>query len=76
MLTLCQSSGLLASALPNRQSLTKSRWRLDNNPAVARFLTVEERKWAVERLRSNNTGVETSEPLSLRALASLNGPPA
>ncbi|KAJ9099725.1 hypothetical protein QFC20_005603 [Naganishia adeliensis] len=34
-------------------------WRIDNNPAVARFLTPEERRWAVERLRDNNTGVES-----------------
>lgn len=33
-------------------------WRLDNNPATARFLTPMERKMAVERLRDNNTGVE------------------
>ena len=39
---------------------------LDNNPAVARFLTPEERRWAVERLRSNNTGVETSALIILR----------
>lgn len=32
-------------------------WRLDNSPAEARFLTPEERTWAVERLRDNNTGV-------------------
>ncbi len=34
---------------------------LDNNPAEARFLTPEERLWAIERLRDNNTGLETSE---------------
>jgi hypothetical protein len=34
---------------------------LDNNPATAKFLTPQERLWAVERLRSNNTGVETKE---------------
>ena len=31
-------------------------WKLDNNPAEARFLTAEERLWAVERLRDNNQG--------------------
>ncbi|KAL7410774.1 major facilitator superfamily domain-containing protein [Mrakia frigida] len=31
-------------------------WKLDNNPAEARFLTPEERLWAVERLRDNNQG--------------------
>ncbi|KAL7416388.1 allantoate permease-like protein [Mrakia frigida] len=31
-------------------------FRLDDNPAVARFLTEEERTWAVERLRDNNAG--------------------
>ncbi|RSH95797.1 hypothetical protein EHS25_000889 [Saitozyma podzolica] len=36
-------------------------WRLDNNPATAKFLTPQERLWAVERLRNNNTGVETKE---------------
>jgi hypothetical protein len=34
---------------------------LDSNPAEARFLTPEERLWAIERLRDNNTGLETSE---------------
>jgi hypothetical protein len=34
---------------------------LDNNPATAKFLTPQERLWAVERLRNNNTGVETKE---------------
>ncbi|TXT07424.1 hypothetical protein VHUM_03144 [Vanrija humicola] len=34
---------------------------LDNNPAQAYFLTPEERAWAIERLRDNNTGVETKE---------------
>jgi hypothetical protein len=29
-----------------------------DNPAEARFLTLEERAWAVERLRDNNTGME------------------
>ena len=28
---------------------------------MARFLTPQERTWAVERLRNNNTGLETSE---------------
>lgn len=28
---------------------------------MARFLNDDERKWAVERLRSNNTGTETSQ---------------
>ncbi|GFZ51567.1 LOW QUALITY PROTEIN: hypothetical protein JCM24511_09334 [Saitozyma sp. JCM 24511] len=36
-------------------------WRLENNPATAKFLTPQERLWAVERLRNNNTGVETKE---------------
>ncbi|GFZ47569.1 hypothetical protein JCM24511_05313 [Saitozyma sp. JCM 24511] len=36
-------------------------WRLDNNPATAKFLTPQERLWAVERLRNNNTGIETKE---------------
>lgn len=36
-------------------------WRLDNNPAEARFLTPIERKMAVERLRDNNTGVENKQ---------------
>jgi MFS family permease len=34
-------------------------WRLDNSPAEARFLTPEEKRWAIERLRDNQTGVET-----------------
>jgi MFS family permease len=34
---------------------------LQNNPAEARFLSPQERKWAIERLRDNNTGVETKE---------------
>lgn len=34
-------------------------WRLDNNPAEARFLTPEEKRFAIERLRDNNTGVQT-----------------
>lgn len=32
-------------------------WKLDNSPETARFLTPEERLWAVERLRDNNTGI-------------------
>lgn len=36
-------------------------WKLDNSPATARFLTPQERLWAVERLRDNNTGIENSE---------------
>lgn len=36
-------------------------WRLDNNPAEARFLNAQERAWAIERLRDNNTGVQTQE---------------
>lgn len=36
-------------------------WKLDNGPATARFLTPEERLWAVERLRDNNTGIVNSE---------------
>ncbi|KAL7414559.1 major facilitator superfamily domain-containing protein [Mrakia frigida] len=35
-------------------------WKLDNNPAEARFLTPEERLWAVERLRDNNAGAASS----------------
>lgn len=35
-------------------------WKLDNSPATARFLTPQERLWAVERLRDNNTGIENS----------------
>lgn len=38
-------------------------WKLDNSPATARFLTPQERLWAVERLRDNNTGIENSESL-------------
>ncbi|RSH80850.1 hypothetical protein EHS25_007019 [Saitozyma podzolica] len=38
-----------------------ANWRLDNNPATAKFLTPQERLWAVERLRNNNTGIETKE---------------
>jgi MFS family permease len=34
---------------------------LDNNPAEAKFLTAEEKTWAVERLRDNNTGIESKE---------------
>jgi hypothetical protein len=34
---------------------------LENNPATAKFLTPQERLWAVERLRNNNTGIETKE---------------
>jgi hypothetical protein len=41
---------------------------LDNNPAEAKFLTPEERSWAIERLRDNNTGVESSEFFGLLAL--------
>lgn len=32
-------------------------WRLDNSPADARFLTEEERVWACERVRANQTGM-------------------
>lgn len=32
-------------------------WKLDNSPETARFLTPQERLWAVERLRDNNTGI-------------------
>lgn len=32
-------------------------WRLDNSPAEARFLTEEERVWACERVRANQTGM-------------------
>jgi predicted MFS family arabinose efflux permease len=34
---------------------------LDNNPAEAKFLTPEERLWAIERLRDNNTGIESKD---------------
>ncbi|KAJ9113007.1 hypothetical protein QFC22_006103 [Naganishia vaughanmartiniae] len=51
-------SALLIIKVPTRILMT---WRLDNNPGVARFLTPEERRWAVERLRDNNTGVESSK---------------
>ncbi|OBT57836.1 hypothetical protein VE04_01960 [Pseudogymnoascus sp. 24MN13] len=33
-------------------------WKLDNDIATARFLTEEERQQGIERLRTNNTGVE------------------
>lgn len=36
-------------------------WKLDNNPHEARFLTPEERLWAVERLRDNNAGAVSSQ---------------
>ncbi|KAF4547730.1 MFS-type transporter-like protein 41 [Elsinoe fawcettii] len=36
-------------------------WFLDNNVAEARFLTEHERALAIERLRSNNTGLVTNE---------------
>jgi len=36
-------------------------WRLDNNAADARFLSVEDKKKAVERLRANNTGTSATE---------------
>lgn len=32
---------------------------LDNTPSEAKFLNAEEKRWAIERLRDNNTGVET-----------------
>lgn len=50
-------------------------WRLDNNPAEARFLTPQERKWAVERLRDNNTGVETKEFKWAHVLETFTSPP-
>lgn len=36
-------------------------WRLDNSIVTARFLTPEDRRKGVERLRSNNTGVVNTE---------------
>lgn len=36
-------------------------WRLDNSPATARFLTEEEKVWAVERVRQNKTGTGTNK---------------
>ncbi|PNS14726.1 hypothetical protein CAC42_1748 [Sphaceloma murrayae] len=36
-------------------------WKLDNNINEARFLTEQEKLQATERLRSNNTGLATSE---------------
>lgn len=36
-------------------------WKLDNNPSSARFLTPEERLWAVERLRDNNQGSQSNK---------------
>lgn len=35
-------------------------WRIDSSPATARFLTEEERLWAIERLRDNNSGAVTT----------------
>lgn len=34
---------------------------LDEGPSTARFLTPEERLWAVERLRDNNAGAQTNQ---------------
>uniref|UniRef100_A0A0W0FQV1 Major facilitator superfamily (MFS) profile domain-containing protein n=1 Tax=Moniliophthora roreri TaxID=221103 RepID=A0A0W0FQV1_MONRR len=36
-------------------------WKLDNNVNEARFLTPEDRKKAVERLRANNTGTKSTD---------------
>ncbi|EEB93006.1 hypothetical protein MPER_08397, partial [Moniliophthora perniciosa FA553] len=36
-------------------------WKLDNSVSEARFLTPEERKKAVERLRANNTGTKATD---------------
>ncbi|CED83117.1 Permease of the major facilitator superfamily [Phaffia rhodozyma] len=35
-------------------------WRLDNSPASARFLTEEERVWAVQRVKDNQAGSEST----------------
>jgi MFS family permease len=35
-------------------------WRLDNGPAFARFLTEEERGWAVQRVAENQGGKEST----------------
>jgi MFS family permease len=48
---------------------------LNNNPAEARFLTPEERRWAIERLRDNNTGVETKEFKWKQVLECFTSPP-
>lgn len=58
---MCYEIGLSDLAHSMIAALSSNSWRIDNNPGVARFLTPEERKWAVERLRDNNTGVESSE---------------
>jgi hypothetical protein len=47
-------------------------WKLDNSPATARFLTPQERLWAVERLRDNNTGIENSECFAILQNRGLN----
>lgn len=47
--------------MPALRPANEPSWRLENNPATAKFLTPQERLWAVERLRNNNTGVETKE---------------
>lgn len=36
-------------------------WRLDNSIIEARFLSPEDRRKGVERLRANNTGVVNTE---------------
>jgi hypothetical protein len=36
-------------------------WKLDNDVASARFLSSEDRRKAVERLRANQTGTGTSK---------------
>ncbi|KZW00695.1 MFS general substrate transporter [Exidia glandulosa HHB12029] len=51
----------LTTALMTILTVPLIYWKLDNNVAIARFLTPDERLKAVERLRSNNSGTGATE---------------